>query len=175
MSESGKRNGWLGGENQDRGGGEREVRWLTPRYLVEPLGHFGLDPCGAPGHDLANETYLLERGRVWLNPPYGRVMREWVEKLVRHGVGTALIPVATGTKLWQEVVWREASAIHFYRHRIKSIRRDLKEDAMVSPQASAIVAFGEADADALVKSDLPGVAIDLRAPRRAVERLGGAV
>lgn len=110
-----------------------------------------------------------------MNPPYGRVMREWVEKLVRHGVGTALIPVATGTKLWQEVVWREASAIHFYRHRIKFIRRDLKEDAMVSPQASAIVAFGEADADALVKSDLPGVAIDLRAPRRAVERLGGAV
>lgn len=151
---------------------QRNDRWLTPPNVVEALGRFDLDPCGAPGHVLADETFLLENdqdglalpwhGRVWLNPPYGRVMRAWMEKLVEHGNGTALIPVATGTKLWQEVVFPEAAAIHFYRHRIKFIRRDLKEDTMVSPQASAIVAFGDSDADAVLTSGLPGVVIDMR-------------
>jgi hypothetical protein len=151
---------------------QRNDRWLTPPDVVKALGEFDLDPCGAPGHILARNTYLLENGddglmdtwfgRVWMNPPYGRTMRQWVERLIEHGSGTALIPVAAGTKLWQEVVFPNASAIHFYRHRIKFLRRDGKDDEMVSPQASAIVAFGDADADALLSSDLPGVALDLR-------------
>jgi len=151
---------------------QRNDRWLTPPAVVEALGAFDLDPCGAPGHVLAGRTYLQENGddglidpwfgRVWLNPPYGRTMRTWIERLVGHGTGTALIPVAAGTKLWQEVVFREASAIHFYRHRIKFLRRDGQDDAMVSPQASAIVAFGTDDADAVLTSGLPGVALDLR-------------
>lgn len=152
---------------------KRNDRWLTPLDVINALGRFDLDPCGAPGHPTADRVYLLEAGddglrdpwwgRVWLNPPYGRAMRGWVELLVAHGSGTALIPVATGTKLWQEVVWREASAIHFYRHRINFLRRDGQDNSsMVSPQASAIVAFGDADADALIRSDLPGVVLDLR-------------
>lgn len=48
-----KKNGWLGGENQNDGSKQRETRWLTPTHLVEPLGKFDLDPCGAPGHRLA--------------------------------------------------------------------------------------------------------------------------
>jgi hypothetical protein len=151
---------------------QRNDRWLTPLNVVQALGKFDLDPCGAPEHKLAANTYLLENendglsdewfGRVWLNPPYGRVMRKWVEKLVEHGTGTALIPVAAGTKLWQEVVFKEATAIHFYRHRIKFLRRDGLQDDMVSPQASALVAFGNLDANALALSDLPGVLLDFR-------------
>lgn len=151
---------------------QRNDRWLTPPDVVLALGSFDLDPCGAPGHVLARVTYLQEHGadglvdpwfgRVWMNPPYGKTMRQWVERLVEHGTGTALIPVAAGTKLWQEVVFPNASAIHFYRHRIKFIRRDGKDDDMVSPQASAIVAFGDIDASALLVSNLPGVALDLR-------------
>lgn len=151
--------------------GQRNDRWLTPASVVSVLGEFDLDPCGAPGHVLAKQTYLLENGndglrdpwhgRVWMNPPYGRTMRQWVERLVEHGTGTALIPVATGTKLWQEVVFPEATAIHFYRHRIKFLRRDGKDDDMVSPQASAIVAFGESDAAELIGAPLPGVVLHL--------------
>lgn len=156
---------------------QRNDRWLTPPEVVRALGEFDLDPCGAPGHELARRTYLLEHGedglrdpwtgRVWLNPPYGRTMRQWVERLVEHGTGTALIPVAAGTKLWQEVVFQEATAIHFYRHRIKFLRRDGQDDAMVSPQASGIIAFGDADANALIHSGLPGVALDFRQASRS--------
>ena len=44
-------NAWLGGENQNVGGGQREVRWLTPPHIPAALGKFDLDPCGAPGHE----------------------------------------------------------------------------------------------------------------------------
>ena len=151
---------------------QRNDRWLTPLDVVGALGEFDLDPCGAPDHPTAKQVYLLENGddglrdpwfgRVWLNPPYGRTMRQWVERMVEHGTGTSLIPVAAGTKLWQEVVFPHASAIHFYRHRIKFLRRDGRHDDMVSPQASAIVAFGSADATRLVASGLPGVVLELK-------------
>ena len=153
---------------------ERNDRWLTPSHIVEALGEFDLDPCGAPDHVLAKHTYLLEngddglvdpwKGRIWLNPPYGRHQRPWIERLVEHGEGTALLPVATGTKLWQDVVWPNATAIHFYRHRIEFLRRKGFDggEKMVSPQASAIIAIGDKDAEALVRSDLPGFVVDIR-------------
>lgn len=102
---------------------QRNDRWLTPPDAMKALGVFDLDPSGAPGHVLARVTFLQEDGadglsdpwfgRVWMNPPYGRTMRQWVERLVTHGTGTALIPVAAGTKFWQEVVFLESSAVHF--------------------------------------------------------------
>jgi hypothetical protein len=146
-------------------------RWLTPPEVIVPLGRFDLDPCGAPGHPTARRIYTLEagddglrdpwHGRIWLNPPYGKTMRTWVERLGQHGFGTALIPAAMGTKLWQEVLLPEASAIHFYRHRIKFLRRDGEDDSMVSPQASCIVSFGDFDAEMLVGAGLRGVVFDL--------------
>ena len=84
-------------------------------------------------------------------------MRQWVERLVEHGSGVALIPVATGTKLWQDVVYEHATAILYYRHRLNFLRRDGEDvDDMVSPQASALIAFSEIDADAIAASGLQG-------------------
>ncbi len=150
---------------------ERNDRWLSPRHIVDALGPFDLDPCGAPDHHLATKTYLLENGddglvdpwegMVYCNPPYGRHQRPWVERMVEHNNGILLIPVATGTKLWQDVVWPNASAIHFYRHRIEFLRRKGFDggEKMVSPQASAIIAFGEEATQRLLNSDLPGFCI----------------
>lgn len=150
---------------------ERNDRWLTPLPIIRALGDFDLDPCAAPEHETARERWTPEEvgdglalpwhGRVWLNPPYGRESRVWVERLVEHGTGTALLPVATGTKLWQEVLFPFASAILFYRHRVAFLRRDGATDEMIAPQASALIAFGPADADALLTSDLPGVPLRL--------------
>jgi hypothetical protein len=143
----------------------RNDRWLTPLDIVRALGTFDLDPCAAPGHPTALETWTPEdvgdglsmpwHGRVWLNPPYGRTQRQWVERLVEHGSGVALLPIGTGTKLWQDVIFPNVTAIHFWRHRISFLREDADE-AMTSPTESAILAFSEADADALEQSNLPG-------------------
>lgn len=147
---------------------KRNDRWLTPLSIIEDLGPFDLDPCAAPDHPTADTRWTPEEvgdglampwfGRVWLNPPYGRTMGDWVRRLVEHGSGVALIPVATGTKLWQDVVFPNASAILFYRHRINFLRREGLETAeeMVAPQASALIAFSSEDADRIAGSRLNG-------------------
>lgn len=150
---------------------DRNDRWLTPLELVQALGEFDLDPCGAPDHPIAKHVYLLENGddglrdpwfgRVFVNPPYNsKYMRPWVEKSIEHGNGILLIPASTGIKIWQDLVFPNADAIHFYRHRINFHHRHGDRNGMVSTQASALVAFGKENAEALVNCDLPGVVID---------------
>lgn len=148
----------------------RNDRWLTPIEIVRALGEFDLDPCGAPGHQTAAVVWAPEEvgdglampweGRVWLNPPYGRTQRQWVERLAGHGTGVALIPVSTGTKLWQDVVFPNASAVLFWRHRINFLREGAP-GSTTSPTETAIVAFSAGDAAALAASGLPGFLIDL--------------
>lgn len=155
--------------------GRRETRWLTPERFVRCLGEFDLDPCGAPGHELAKKTYLLERnenglelgwfGRVWLNPPYGKEAVPFIEKMIEHQArgfgGTALIFARTETKMFQDLIWPNATAMLFVRSRIKFIRDDLTEgDAANAP--SVFIAFGSQDADALRMSGIPGAYVPLK-------------
>lgn len=160
------RNGWLGGENQSKGSQQRETRWLTPRHLVDPLGCFDLDPCGAPGHDLAARTYLLENGddglrdewfgRVWLNPPYGKEAEPFLARLAEYGRGTALIFARTETRMWHKHVWPKASGILFLAGRVSFLDPQGVPAKANSGAPSVLVAYGEADAAALAASSIPG-------------------
>jgi hypothetical protein len=166
-----KTNGWLGGENQDSGSKQRQTRWLTPKHIVEPLGVFDLDPCGAPGHELAKRTYLLENGdnglrdewfgRVWLNPPYGDEAAPFIARLAEHGKGTALVFARTETGTWQDIIWPNATAILFIAGRLKFLYPDGVPAAANSGAPSCLVAFGEEDAYALHVSGIRGKFIDL--------------
>lgn len=155
--------GWLDG----RGGNEkRQTRWLTPKHLVEPLGAFDLDPCGAPGHDLATETYLLERGqdglalpwagRIWLNPPYGREAEPFLERLADHGIGTALVFASVETRVFEELVWSRATAVLFLYGRVIFLDESGTPARTNSGKGSALVAYGNADANALRYSGIKG-------------------
>lgn len=154
---------------------ERNDRWGTPAFITEALTQevpFDLDPCGAPQWTHAQRTYILENGddglrdpwfgRVWMNPPYGKEMRTWVDKLIEHGTGTMIIPVATGTKMWIDAVLPNASGIHFWRHRVAYLHRDGREDNMVSTAPSALVSFGDLDTQILKTSGLPGVFFEMK-------------
>jgi hypothetical protein len=164
-------NRWLGAANHHLGGGHRQVRWLTPPELVEALGEFDLDPCGAPGHVLAARTYLLENGedglrdpwegRVWLNPPYGKDAAPFLSRLAEHGQGIALIFARTETGWFHEQVWEKASGILFLKGRVTFLDADKVPAKANSGAPSCLVAYGEEDAEILRQLPLPGQYVHL--------------
>ncbi len=159
-------NGWLNGENQNAGGKQREVRWLTPPNLVAALGHFDLDPAGAPGHALAEHTYILENGqdglrdewfgRIWLNPPYGPAQAPFMRRMVEHGHGTALIFARTETALFHETVWGAASAVLFLKGRLNFLNAEGERAKANAGAPSCLVAYGDEDVTILRGCILPG-------------------
>ena len=59
-----------------------EKTWLTPKHIIDALGHFDTDPCCPPNMPWRTADRMLTKsddgttspwiGRVWCNPPYGR-------------------------------------------------------------------------------------------------------
>jgi hypothetical protein len=152
-------------------------RWLTPRWILDPLGRFDLDPCGAPGWPTADEIYTPEThgdglslpwsGRVWMNPPYGTVMGAWLERMADHGKGIALIFARTDTAAFHEFVWPHADALLFIRGRLTFLRPDLSAPIANSGAPSVLLAYGHDDADLLRTCGIPGHYIDQRRLRNA--------
>ncbi len=97
--------------------------WLTPPEILKPLGQFDLDPCAPINPPWRTATQMLStlhdglatewRGRVWLNPPFGREASKWIEKLACHRNGIALLPARTETRMFVDYVWPLADAICF--------------------------------------------------------------
>jgi len=110
--------------------------WATPPELFDKLdrefGPFDLDPCGQREHHYTAHTIHARgglfydgscpaldgltqpwRGRVYVNPPYGRQMPRWIEKAVAEveagnaELVCALIPARTDTKMWQRFILGE--------------------------------------------------------------------
>lgn len=155
--------------------GRSEV-WLTPRWLLDALGHFDLDPCAAPSPrpwpTAARHVELPEdglafpwEGRVWLNPPYGTKTGLWVQRLAEHGRGTALIFARTETDLWHRWVWPKASALFFLQGRITFCLPDGTPGRWTGGAPSALVAFGPTDALALQSARLSGAFVRLERSR----------
>lgn len=147
------------------------VEWLTPPELVIKLGEFDLDPCTpinppftqAKTNFNVNDDGLKKNwfGRVYMNPPYGKGMDKWIEKLKMHGNGIALIFARTETKCFFNHIWDDADAILFVKGRIKFYNIDGEQKG--TPGAPSIfVAYGKENADALEKSGIEGKLIRLR-------------
>ena len=154
-----------------RGGVQRHTRWLTPPYIVDALGHFDLDPCGAPGWVLADRTFQLDDGedgllldwfgRVWCNPPYGSEASAFVERMVEHGRGVLFTFARTETKMFQDLIFPHASGLFFLAGRIKFFTEDLVEAKDRANAPSVLASFGVDDALALRDCSLPGVFVSL--------------
>jgi hypothetical protein len=140
--------------------------WLTPPEIVRSLGLFDLDPCSpvkrpwdtALRHFTVNDDGLSLpwEGRVWLNPPYGKQTDKWMERMAGHERGTALIFARTETKTWCDFVWGKASAVLFLRDRLYFRHVDGSKAEHNAGAPSALVAYGEEDANLLEFSDIPG-------------------
>lgn len=103
------------------------------------------------------------RGRVWLNPPFGREWPQWVERLSEHMPGgIALIPARTETADFYRLVWGRADAICFVKGRPHFHREDGTRAPFNSGAPIALVAYGRAEVEALRRANL-GVTLLLNA------------
>jgi hypothetical protein len=135
--------------------------WITPQWLLDRLGHFDLDPCACdPQPWRTADRMITERengllrpwsGRVWLNPPYGRQLGAWLNRLALHGHGTALTFARTETRAFHENVWPFASALLFLRGRL-TFHQPNGERAKMGHNSggpSVLIAYGRQDRDFL--------------------------
>jgi hypothetical protein len=96
--------------------------WYTPKHVVDlaaqVLGQIDLDPCWHPDSPVnATATFIEQQdglaqewaGRVYLNPPYGRAIDGWVERLVteyesgRVQEAVALVPARVDTEWFRRL------------------------------------------------------------------------
>jgi hypothetical protein len=142
--------------------------WITPRFILDALGPFDLDPAAADPRpwNCANESWAqggLERpwhGRVFLNPPFDRrIVGDWVARLVRHGRGILLIHARTETA-WFRPIWKLASVILFLENRLHFHYPDGTRCSANSGAPAALAAFGKDNAEILGHSGLKGALAD---------------
>ncbi|WP_280475469.1 DNA N-6-adenine-methyltransferase [Nocardia asiatica] len=144
--------------------------WLTPPGILAALGEFDLDPCAASDrpwdtarHHIAPPDDGLSAvwtGRVFLNPPYSDLDR-WLDKLARHGQGTALVIARTETAWFVEHVWLKATAVRFLHGRLHFHLPDGSRARGNAGAPSVLVAYGQRDADILREARIGGTFIPL--------------
>jgi len=128
--------------------------WFTPKHIIDALGvHFDLDPCTQTyrPHNTATNHICEDNGgngliadwfgTVWLNPPYGREIKSWLDKLAEHGDGVALVFSRTET-VWAQTCLTKATSVNFIKGRISFIKADgSKGDTAAN--GSMLIAFGD--------------------------------
>jgi hypothetical protein len=158
----------MGGHHSARA---QTVVWLTPPELLAALGPFDLDPCApidrpwdtAAQHYTERDDGLKQpwHGRVWLNPPYGLESRAWLDKMIRHGRGTALVFARTETEMFFRYLWHSASALLFLEGRLNFHLPDGTRAERNAGAPSVLAAYGLDDCDRLAESGIPGAFVPL--------------
>ena len=114
----------------------KKMDWATPWELFRAWdishGPFTLDVCATAanakcGRYFSPETNGLLQpwaGVCWMNPPYGRVIGQWIGKAAAESKKSpvtrvvCLIPARTDTAWWHDLVLPHA-AVHFLRGRVR--------------------------------------------------------
>lgn len=145
--------------------------WLTPPGIVEALGPFDLDPCTPEvmPWSTADRRYTEVddglarpwRGRVWLNPPYGREADVWLARMVDHGRGTALVFARTETAAFFRYLWGAAGALLFIEGRLHFHHADGERAKANAGAPSVLAAYGADDVDRLAESGINGAFVPL--------------
>ena len=129
--------------------------WATPQDFFDKLnwrfGPFDLDPCATPFNTKCANFYSpAENGltksweghTVFVNPPYGRGIEEWIKKGYKEAQNpdtkvVMLIPARTDTKYWHDYVMK-AEMVFFIKGRLK-----FGDSENSAPFPSAVVVFSK--------------------------------
>lgn len=105
-------------KNDDVQTNETLLAWIWQEFAVD------FDPCPCPRPDgwdgLAPEAAWGRRNFV--NPPYSNI-RPWLEKALQQlkeheRASVFLIPVRSNSKYWRELVYPNATGIHFFPEKV---------------------------------------------------------
>ncbi|WII07008.1 DNA N-6-adenine-methyltransferase [Methanomassiliicoccales archaeon LGM-RCC1] len=126
--------------------------WATPQGLFDQLNEefdFTLDVCASATNCKVSRFFDVNADGLkqdwtkdvcWMNPPYGRVIGQWVKKAYDTGLGggtvVCLLPARTDTKWWRDYVMR-ASELRFIKGRVK-----FGNSNVGAPFPSVIVIYG---------------------------------
>lgn len=126
--------------------------WATPMKLFNELNKefdFTLDPCSTHENAKCKKHFTIKENglkrswskeTVFMNPPYGREIKKWVEKAYKESLKGAtvvcLIPARTDTTYWHDFIFGKADDIRFLRGHLKF--GDSKNSA---PFPSAVVVY----------------------------------
>jgi site-specific DNA-methyltransferase (adenine-specific) len=125
--------------------------WSTPQAFFDELNkefNFTLDPCATKENAKCKKFYTKEddglkqnwdKEIVFVNPPYGKVIGDWVKKSSEAMGGTVvmLIPARTDTRYFHQYIYHKAE-IRFIKGRLKF--GDSKQSA---PFPSMVVIFNK--------------------------------
>ena len=109
--------------------------WSTPQDFFDELDkefNFTLDPCATSENAKCNKYFTVEddglkqdwsNDVVFMNPPYGREIKYWVQKAYEESLKGAtvvcLIPARTDTTYWHNYIFGKADDIRFIKGRLK--------------------------------------------------------
>jgi DNA N-6-adenine-methyltransferase (Dam) len=133
--------------------------WLTPKKIIDRvlavLGSIDLDPCAASADPLnvPAQTCIARpddglaanwRGNLFLNPPYGRSVDDWCEKLIRewkvaHVTSAIALVAARPDTRWFRMF--RFAPVCFIAGRLK-FRRPSRSEAESAPFPSAVFYLG---------------------------------
>ena len=123
--------------------------WATPKLFFDKYNdvyEFTLDVCAIKENAKCSSYFTKEQdglkqewfGVCWMNPPYGRAIKDWVKKAYESSLNGAtvvcLLPARTDTAWWHDYCMK--GQIEFIRGRLKF--GDAKNSA---PFPSAVVVF----------------------------------
>lgn len=124
--------------------------WATPQDFYDKYNkefNFELDVCATEDNakcskyftEIDNGLEQIWEGVCWMNPPYGREIKQWVKKAYdsskQGATVVCLVPSRTDTIWWHDYCMK-ASRIDFIKGRLKF--GDAKNSA---PFPSAVVVF----------------------------------
>ena len=132
------------------------VEWETPVVFFNKLNEdygFTLDPCATSGTAKCPQYFTKDDDGlskdwggnvVFMNPPYGRVIKDWVRKAWQEGTKpdttvVCLVPARTDTRWWHDYCMKAEKA-YFVKGRLK-----FGNSSNSAPFPSAVVVFNSKD------------------------------
>ena len=112
----------------------RSEEYGTPIELYNQLNeefHFTLDPCASKENAKCQKYFTKQEDglkqswdgeRVFMNPPYGKNIKEWMIKAsLSKALTVCLIHARTDTRWWWETVEKYSKEIRFIKGRLKFV------------------------------------------------------